>query len=143
MRTTDNLSVAMSWGDYGIDRTPKGGTITRAGVPLATGTRALNAKVIEILGFGLDVFDISCICNQGEVERLGAMPASERKAMVDRVIGVHRIEEVQKWTGEQATLLAREVEVLTRGLRVPVEPVCPADYAAVQLSGGWPAGAAR
>ena len=118
----------MSWGDYGIDRTPKGGTITRAGVLLATGTRALNAKVIEILGFGLDVFDISCICNQGEVERLGAMPASERKAMVDRVIGVHRIEEVQKWTGEQALLLAREVEVLTRGLREPVEPVCPADY---------------
>ena len=124
----DQLSVAIKWGEYRIDRTLKGGAIHRADVPLATGTRALNAKVVDILGFGLDVFDISCICNQGEVERLGAMPASERKAMVDRVIGVHRIEEVQKWTGEQALLLAREVEVLTRGLRVPVEPVCPADY---------------
>src|SRR5258708_39820119 len=42
----DNLSVAMSWGEYRIARTPKGGTITRAGALLATGTTALNAKAI-------------------------------------------------------------------------------------------------
>ena len=112
-------------------------------MPLATGTRALNAKVIEFLGFGLDVFDISCICNQGEVERLGAMPASERKAMVDRVIGVHRIEEVQKWTGEQALLLGREVEVLTPGAARACGACAAGRLRSVQRAGGRRAGAAR
>jgi DNA repair exonuclease SbcCD ATPase subunit len=124
-----DLKVSMTFKDYVIDRTAKGGSICRAGEPLAVGTKALNAKVIEILGFGLDVFDMSCVCNQGEVERLGSMPASERKAMVDRVIGAQRIEVVQKWAGEQALLLGREIDVLTRGLRSPVEPVRPEGYA--------------
>ena len=125
------LKVKMTFKDYVIDRNLKGGTIATDGAVLATGTKGLNAKVIEILGFGLDVFDVSCVCNQGDVERLGAMPASERKAMVDRVIGVAKIETVQKWAAEQQTLLGREIEVLERGLSEPVEPVLPVGYGEV------------
>jgi exonuclease SbcC len=124
----EELRVKMTWGTYEIERTPKGGKVLRGGEVLATGTRSLNAKVIEVLGFGLDVFDVSCVCNQGDVERLGAMPAAERKAMVDRVIGAARIDEVQRWAGEQQTLLVREVAVLERGLVAPTEPARPEGY---------------
>ena len=124
----EQLSVKIEFGDYTIERSPKGGSVRKREKILATGTRALNAKVVEVLGFGLDVFDVARVCNQGDVERLGAMPASERKAMVDRVIGVQRIEGVQKAAAERCLLLDREVEVLARALVEPEEPARPLDY---------------
>lgn len=122
------LHVLLEWKDIKIERTLKGGKVWRAGSVIATGTTAVNAKLIEILGFGLDVFDVACVCNQGDVERLGAMSAGDRKAMVDRVIGSSRIEDIQRWAGEQGNLLVREVAVLERKLIEPIEPVKPDDY---------------
>lgn len=122
------LQVQLEWKNYRIERSNKGAKIWRSDEMIATGTKPVNAKVIEILGFGLDVFDVSCVCNQGDVERLGSMKPAERKRMVDRVIGVDRIDELQKWTGEQALLLNREIEVLSRGLVKPEEPERPDGY---------------
>jgi DNA repair exonuclease SbcCD ATPase subunit len=124
----DELKVKLVWKDIEIERTPKGGKVKRGGDTLAVGTKSMNAKVIELLGFGLDVFDVGIVCNQGDVERLGAMKPAERKAMIDRVIGASRIEEVQKWAGEQQSLLVREVAVLERGMVEPVAPVKPERY---------------
>ena len=55
---------------------------------IANGVKGTNAKVVEILGFGLDVFDTACVANQGDIEKLGAMKPTERKQMVDSVIGL-------------------------------------------------------
>jgi DNA repair exonuclease SbcCD ATPase subunit len=122
------LQATLCFKDYELARNPRGATIKQNGEPIATGTRAVNQKVLDILRFGLDVFDVSVVCNQGDVERLGAMTPSDRKRMVDRVIGVDRIEELQKWVDDQRLLVQRAKDTLSRDLSQPVMPECPEGY---------------
>jgi DNA repair protein SbcC/Rad50 len=55
----------------------------RGAEEIAVGVRPVNAKIVQILGFGLEVFDVASVCNQGEIEKLGSMRPAERKRMVD------------------------------------------------------------
>lgn len=113
---------------YRVERKSNNAKVFEGTTALAVGTKPVNAKILAILGFGLDVFDVACVTNQGEVERLGNMKPAERKRMVDQVIGVDRLDEIAKWCGEQATFLNREVEILEKGLVEPVAPEEPEGY---------------
>lgn len=95
---------------------------------IATGTSAINKKVVEILGFGLIVFDVACACNQGAIEALGAMRPAERKKMVDSTIGLSILDDLVKWCGEEANALSNQAEGMRRGMVEPVEPVKPSTY---------------
>src|SRR5205823_8357254 len=95
---------------------------------IATGTRPVNEKIIEILGFGLEVFDVACAANQGDLERLGAMKPAERKRMVDSTIGLGVIDDLARWANDQALEKSREIETIERICVKPVEPVAPANY---------------
>jgi exonuclease SbcC len=77
---------------------------------LATGTKPVNAHILSLLGFGLEVFDVACSANQGDIERLGNLKPTERKRMVDEVIGLTKIDEVAKWCGEEARVFERHPE---------------------------------
>lgn len=113
---------------YRVQRKAGNAKIYVSGEPIAVGVKPVNAKILSILGFGLDVFDVACVTNQGEVERLGNMKPAERKRMVDQVIGLDRIDDVTKWCSEQGTFLGREIAVLERGLVEPMLVVEPEDY---------------
>jgi DNA repair exonuclease SbcCD ATPase subunit len=113
---------------YKVRRTINNAWLYQDDELLATGVKPVNAKVIAILGFGIEVFDVACMANQGDVEKLAKMRPTERKKMVDEVIGANRIEELAKWCGDEAALLGREIAVLERGLVQPVEPVRPEGY---------------
>ena len=76
---------------------------------------------MALLGFGLDVFDVACAANQGDVEKLSAMKPAERKRMVDQVIGLDKIEELAKWCGDEAKVLERAI------VDPGEEPVPPAE----------------
>jgi exonuclease SbcC len=97
-------------------------TIKRGPDIIATGTTAVNAKVVELLGFGLSVFDVACSINQGEVERLGSMTAAERKRLVDGVLGIDGLDIMTKWGLEEARVLDREAEAIKSTLTTPVHP---------------------
>jgi hypothetical protein len=95
---------------------------------IAVGVRPVNAKIVKILGFGLEVFDVASVCNQGEIEKLGSMRPADRKRMVDSVIGLNVIEQLGRWANDEALGLTREAEAIERMLVDPAKPVEPAGY---------------
>ncbi|MDH7796459.1 MULTISPECIES: AAA family ATPase [unclassified Beijerinckia] len=114
--------------NYRVERQINKAKLWRNQELVATGVKPVNQKLLSSLGFGLDVFDISCVTNQGDVERLGNMLPAERKRMVDQVIGVDRIDTVTKWVSEQASLAGKEIEVLEKHMgSEPQTPVAPED----------------
>lgn len=96
--------------------------------PLASGTRPVNQAIIEKLGYDMAVFDVANSCNQGAIDALSKMKPTERKAMVDRTIGLDVLDDTIKFCGEQALLAKREVETLERSLVAPTFPVAPDNY---------------
>src|SRR3546814_11647423 len=81
--------VQIAGKDYRVERTPRKETLWGPdGDVLAVNTEAVNQKLLEILGFGLDVFDVVCAARQKASERLSQMKASERKRLIDRLLGL-------------------------------------------------------
>lgn len=115
--------------DYHVIRKGTKVVLTRDGADLASGTKPVNAAIIEALGYDLIVFDVANACNQGNVEALSNMRPTERKSMVDRTIGLNVLDDLIKHASEQALLAKREAETLERLLVQPVFPTAPEDYA--------------
>lgn len=117
---------------YRVERTAKNAALQLEGEDgntLAVGTKPVNARLLQILGYGLDVFRVANVANQGDAERLSKMLPTERKAMVDKLIGADQIEAIGAWCGEQALGLSREIAGLEAGLGAePVKPVKPEGY---------------
>lgn len=112
---------------YYIERTKKV-FIKRGDDVIATGITAVNEKVVQLLGFGLLVFDMANSINQGEVERLGNLTSAERKRMVDSVLGIDVFDIIAKWGSDEARLLDREIAAIQASLIVPVQPEQPGGY---------------
>jgi hypothetical protein len=47
------------------------GEVDAGDVVLCIGTAPVNKHIPALLGFGLDVFDVACAADQGDIERLG------------------------------------------------------------------------
>ena len=113
---------------YKVVRTSKKADLYRGDDQVASGVSTVNEKIVRLLGFGMQVFDMACSINQGEVEKLGSMTPAERKRMVDGVLGIEALDIVAKWGMEEARLQDKEAETLRRGLVAPVLPEQPTDY---------------
>lgn len=106
-----------------------------AGTVLATGAKAVTAKVEELLGYGLTVFDICNASVQKQGDNFGKMQPAERKRLIDRVVGLTSDEAVEKQCRDEARGLRREAEALEKTVRHPVEPVQPKGYRYSDLIG--------
>ncbi|WP_062227617.1 AAA family ATPase [Aureimonas frigidaquae] len=113
---------------FKVERRIASAKLLRDGTEVTNGVKAVNTKVAEILGFGITVFDVACAANQGDIEKLGAMKPTERKQMVDSVIGLSVIDDLTAWCSKEALGLSRMIEGLERGLQEPKEPVIPKGY---------------
>lgn len=122
------LNFDLKGENYTIKRTINSAKLYRGKDEIANGVRPVNNKIVQLLGFGLDVFDMSCVANQDELIRLGAMKPAERKRMVDSVIGLGVLEDLAKNAGDEAKSLAQRAEDLLEAVKEPVEPQKPADY---------------
>lgn len=122
------LTFSLKGTAYAIERTAATATLLRETDEIAVGTTPVNRKVSELFGFGLDVFDASCVALQGEIEALGLMKPAERKRLVDSVIGLGVIEELAKLAGDEANVLKRRARDLSEHLRAPEPPVRPEGY---------------
>jgi exonuclease SbcC len=76
--------------DYRVKRGKKESSSTIDGEQLAVGADAVNKKIVEILGFELEVFDVVCAANQKESERLTRLTPAKRKELIDDVVGLTR-----------------------------------------------------
>lgn len=62
--------------------------------PIATGTKPVNEKIISILGYNLDVFDVSNACLQDEINALSQKSPAERRRMVDKTLGLEAVDKL-------------------------------------------------
>lgn len=125
--------VAIRGTRYRIERTARNAALMFAeggeeACTLAVGTKPVNGRILQILGYGLDVFRVANVANQDDAQRLAKMKPTERKAMVDKLIGADAIENIAQWCGDQALGVSREIAGLETGLHEPVEPVKPEGY---------------
>jgi DNA repair protein SbcC/Rad50 len=122
------LVFAVKGQAYRVVRSGPTAMLFRGAGEIAVGIRPVNAKIIQILGFGLEVFDVASVCNQGDIEKLGSMRPAERKRMVDSVIGLDVIEQLGRWASDEALGLTREAEAIERTLVEPAKPTEPFEY---------------
>jgi len=125
---TLDMELTFSVGDttYRVARGKK--ELIESDEPLAVGADAVNKKILEILGFDLEVFDVVCAANQKESERLTRLTPARRKELIDDVVGLTRQETIEKACREEAKGLAREAEALIRTLVLPEKPDKPKGY---------------
>ncbi|WP_157385582.1 AAA family ATPase [Mesorhizobium sp. STM 4661] len=127
-KLTGELTFTIRDVDYRVWRTITQAKVFRGKEQIAVGTKLVNAKIVELLTFGMDVFDIANVANQGDLEKLGSMKPTERKRMVDSVIGLGVIEDLAKSAGDEALALGRRADDLKSSLYEPPEPVLPENY---------------
>lgn len=125
---TVTLAFMVRGKDYRIERNLKGARLFEGGNVAVTGTAPVNKRVVEIFSYDLTVFDVANVAGQGDIEKLSSMKPTERKLMVDRLIGADRIDGVVEDCTKEALLLKREIEVLERDLMEPIAPMEPDDY---------------
>lgn len=109
--------------DYKITRHPNDVKIEDSnGEVLAVKTEAVNQKVVELLGFGLDVFDITNCARQKESAQFSKMKPAPRKKLIDDILKLSSQEKVEAACKTEAKQHRKTAEALTRTLVVPVEP---------------------
>lgn len=123
-----DLHVELDFVVNGIDYTVvrKGTKVTLGDI--ATGTKPVNEAIVRILGYDLQVFDVANSCNQGQVEALSDMRPAERKAMVDRTVGLDTLDVVIKHLGERGNSLKSQAMGMRAALVEPVRPAQPEGY---------------
>lgn len=114
--------------EYRVERSPTNAKIFRGDIEIAVGTTPVNDKVVQLFGFGLAVFDVSCVANQGEIEAIGTMKPTERKRLVDSVIGLGVVDDLAKSAGEEANSLKRVAKDISDRTPEPITPARPEGY---------------
>ena len=115
---------------YRIERTLKNATLyDNAGEPMATGTKPVNQKMVELFGYGYSVYAMANACLQGQIERLSDSLPAERKKLVDQTIGLHILDGMAEDLGKEALETRRRAEGMAEVLVRPQEPQQPQDYA--------------
>jgi hypothetical protein len=113
---------------YRIVRTARKAELFRGTEHIATGVSTVNQAIVRLMGFGMSVFDVACSINQGEVERLGLMGASERKRLIDTTLGIDALDLVAKWGMEEAKVITAQAVGVRANMIPPTLPEQPADY---------------
>lgn len=127
--TTVSGALVINGERFEIERGPKAEKVKDStGAVVAVGAAAVNAYMVEKMGYPLDVFDVCNASTQGQTQLFTNLRPADRKRMIDKVVGLTSYEVVEKACRTEATSLRREVEALSKALVVPVGPDCPSDY---------------
>lgn len=114
--------------------TRKGSRATLDGPRQASGTKPVNQAIVEILGYDFKVFTVANACRQNDVEALTSMRPADRKAMVDKTIGLDVLDTVINVAGQKGNALKREAETIFKTIGgVPPAPVEPEGYQAHEV----------
>ena len=120
------LLIEVKGKNYSIVRKGNKATVN---INEAVGTTATNNFIEKLLGFDLTVFDICANAKQGELDALtNDMKPTQRREMVDQVIGLKQFEEVEKECRTEANNYRRLAEALMAQVTELVEPEKPDDY---------------
>lgn len=122
--------VAIRGEDYQIIRNRKTEKLIKVATDevLAVNTEAVNAKLRELMGFPLEVFDVANAAVQKKVEAFSQLAPTARRKMVDDLVGLTQQESVEKACRDEAKGFRREAEAIAKALRPVVQPVVPQGY---------------
>ena len=112
------LTIEIKGKEYNIVRTLKDCSING----IINGTSACNHYITEILGYNMSVFDIGNAAKQFEINKLGDMKPTERKAAVNQLIGLDTITYMIKELKEKKNSLKSFCEGIELGLTEPNKP---------------------
>lgn len=127
-----NLVVTLELDTLGsavrIERARNRETLIVDGEESAVGAEAINKAVPALLGFGLDVFNIACAAQQGDIEALTNMKPTARKQMIDHLIGLDALEDIEKECKAEAKTHETVAASLAVSVTEPEPPVVPEGY---------------
>lgn len=113
---------------YTVDRKGNKVLLMKGDEELATGSKPVNARIVKILGYDLEVFDTANTVLQGQIEALSSRAPSERRKMVDRTIGLTALDEVNKEISDKLTSARAVLNTLRDKVIEKIEePVRPAE----------------
>ncbi len=97
----------------------------------AVGAKAVNTEVIKLLKYDMDVFRVGNFAQQGHLNDFtDVKKATERRRMVDELVGLNTLEVVEKICRSESNAIRRLRDDLARRLVEPELPVKPDDYIA-------------
>lgn len=95
---------------------------------IVRGTAPVNARLREIFGFGLQIFDVANSINQGQIEALQEMGPAKRAKLIGGVIGLDKIDDLMKYAAEVALGHDRAAQAVEGALVAPTQPPEPEGY---------------
>lgn len=125
------LEIEVKGKVYRLRRTKHEASVTDGDdVALVRGAKPVTDYVEQkILGYTMDVFDMTNACLQGQVENLMSKTPAERKKLVDKTIGLDVIDDVEKVVNEALSEFRGEVKALESQVVADlVAPKMPQDY---------------
>lgn len=125
---TNRLEFKVKDRELVVERTTSKAKLMEGDEVLAVGTKPVNAKIVEIFGYDIDVFDTANATLQGKVEAMGDMRPADRKKMVDQTVGINFLDQLTNWTSEQIKTTKATVEALERVPAPGQAPEKPVDY---------------
>lgn len=123
-----SLSFEINGQGYTVERTSSKAVLFSNEGPIASGTKPVNAKILDLFGYSYDVFKVANAANQGQIEELGNMKPAERKRMVDETIGLSVLDGLTEFITAKVRDVNAEVKACESMLHAPVEPVQPEGY---------------
>lgn len=104
-------------------------------LPQASGATPVNARIRAIFGYDYEVFLMANAVKQGAIEQLSRMKPTERRAMVDKTIGLSALDALTTYVSAEATALNREVGAVQPLLVEPIKPEeVPGDLADLEAA---------
>jgi len=129
-----SLEFTVRGNRYMVERGLKNAALyDNGGDPIATGTKPVNQKIIELFGYGYSVYAMANACLQGKIEALSDALPTERKRLVDQTIGLHILDGIAEDLGKEALEKRRRAEGMSEVLTRPQEPTQPAGYASAAV----------
>ena len=110
---------------YRVERTTSAAKLFREDDLLATGARAVNQRIVTILGYGLAVFDVANVANQNSVAALSSMRAAERKRLIDSTVGLTVLDDLIATCSKDYDALLLTAKAQRSILQTPKEPEPP------------------
>lgn len=96
---------------------------------ICTGTKMCNLKIISLLGYDYGVYKMCNYAEQLDILGLGKMKPAERKAALDKTLGIGVVDKLVKYCTENSLKYKHEVEGVKIALQEPGPiPSRPSNY---------------
>lgn len=114
--------------EYRVIRSKTETKLFENGLPVATGTKPVNAAILQALGYSYAVFQVANACNQDKINQLGEMLPTARKKLIDETVGLAALDGLTKFIAESEKSLRDQAKGMESALVKPVEVVKPEGY---------------